>query len=370
MSDTTFTLFPISKTQYTSKELEGIENGRNLLQYKLIFYIGAAFVSLFTLVSFFKGRIELGLFLSGCLLLVSLVHLYVCKTNKVSLAVFIYTLVMSLLILYLVVTGGVSGTGPLWSYPIVVLLIPMLGYLKGAIFSATLIIVITLVLMLLPQDSFLYVYDNEFKLRYLGTLSALSLLSCAIEFSRGRAFSYMLFLSNELEYVSRTDPLTGLMNRRGIEDLFKKEVNRFERKGTVFSILLIDVDDFKKINDEHGHTLGDAVLKELAQILLRNLRHMDTVSRWGGEEFLILLPDTGSDQAQLVGEKLCRFVEKTSPLCDGLDHKTTISIGVASYTSEMEILSLADRADKALYQAKENGKNQVINAANVKMTAA
>ncbi len=175
----------------------------------------------------------------------------------------------------------------------------------------------------------------------------------------------MLFLSNELESVSRTDPLTGLMNRRGIDDIFKKEVNRFERKGTQFSVLLIDVDDFKQINDSHGHSLGDAVLKELAQVMLRNLRHMDTVSRWGGEEFLVLLPETTADQAQVVAEKLCQCVDNASPLCDGYEHRTTISIGVATYHQVQELLGLADIADKALYKAKQRGKNCAVNASEL-----
>jgi len=368
VSDTTFNLNPISKAEYSSKELEGIEDGRNLLQYTLILYIGVAFVSLFTLISFIKGRLELGFYLLGCLGLVALVHLYVRKSHNISLAAIFYALVMSALVLFLFITGGVNGTGPLWSYPIMALLIPLLGYLKGFIFSIALIVMIALLMMLAPDSSLLYVYEDEFRLRYLGTLSALSLLTCAIEYSRGKAFSYMIFLSNELESVSRTDPLTGLMNRRGIEDQYHKEVSRFERKGTEFSVLLIDVDDFKQINDMHGHTLGDGVLKELAQVMLRNLRHMDTVARWGGEEFLVLLPDTDDDQAQVAAEKLCRCIDTAYPLCDGLDHKTTVSIGVATYRDrEMELLGLADEADKALYKAKKQGKNCVVNARDLKV---
>jgi diguanylate cyclase (GGDEF)-like protein len=359
----------MSRVQYSSRELEGIEDGRNLLQYKFILYIGVAFIGAFTLLSFFKGRTELALFLSGCIGLVFLTHLYVIKTNNISMAAIFYALVMLVLVVYLFATGGVNGSGPLWTYPIIVLLIPLLGYLKGFIFSIVLIFMVAIVLMASSEFSFLYVYEDAYKLRYLGSLAALSLFSCAIEYSRGKAFSYMLFLSNELEFVSRTDPLTSLMNRRGIEDIFAKEVNRYARKGTEFSILMVDVDDFKQINDQFGHAMGDAILQELAGIMLKNLRNMDTVARWGGEEFLILLPETESDQAQVAAEKLRQCIEQASPLCDGLNHKTTVSIGVAMYKLGLEILSLADIADKALYKAKKRGKNQVVNADKLNLYA-
>lgn len=161
--------------------------------------------------------------------------------------------------------------------------------------------------------------------------------------------------------LATTDALTGLQNRRAFEDNLKIEQQRAKRYGKDFSLLLLDIDHFKKVNDTYGHIAGDAALKTLASILEQQTRDIDSVSRFGGEEFVIVLPETGESGAMVVAERIRKTVSNTPfTLPDERNIKVTISIGIASYplcTKYPE--SLLEQADRALYLAKDAGRNRV-----------
>jgi diguanylate cyclase (GGDEF)-like protein len=165
-------------------------------------------------------------------------------------------------------------------------------------------------------------------------------------------------LNKELEKLSTSDALTGLYNRRFLDDRLQIETHRAKRYCSELSIVLFDVDHFKKFNDEHGHTQGDRVLESLGATLIDIVRDPDLPCRYGGEEFLVILPETGLVGAQKFAERLRIFVESTE--VDGLT--VTISLGVASCNKGKleDPLQFIEIADKALYQAKENGRNQVV----------
>jgi len=162
----------------------------------------------------------------------------------------------------------------------------------------------------------------------------------------------------QAEEVSHVDPLTCLPNRRQIIKTMQTEVLRAERYKTYLSISMIDIDHFKKVNDTHGHTVGDQVLFQLANLLQEDIRHPDSVGRYGGEEFLVVLPNTRLDQAVGQAARLCKLVRET-----GIDiGKTlwlTISIGVAEYKHGQENWQkFLSRADMALYAAKNAGRDR------------
>lgn len=163
-------------------------------------------------------------------------------------------------------------------------------------------------------------------------------------------------MERELYRLSFTDTLTGLYNRRFIQEMLLNAKNNFERYREDFSILIIDIDNFKSINDKYGHEMGDKVLIEIAEILNKSIRATDIASRWGGEEFLILLKNTNLDAAVLTGERIRSRVESTK--FENLN-RVTVSIGVAFYNSSEEIRTLISRADNAMYEAKSLGKNLV-----------
>lgn len=162
--------------------------------------------------------------------------------------------------------------------------------------------------------------------------------------------------AKKLLYLSQTDLLTGLYNRTKIDQALNDEMTRAKRNGYEFSILLFDVDFFKKVNDTFGHQMGDKVLISLAKSAQESLRTYDIIGRWGGEEFLVLCPECGNQEAMIVAERLRKSVEEAdSPT----QCAHTISIGVATMQQDDTPHTLVSRADDALYQAKHQGRNQV-----------
>lgn len=159
--------------------------------------------------------------------------------------------------------------------------------------------------------------------------------------------------------VSHTDDLTFLPNRRQIIGDLQREVIFADHYGTPFAISLLDIDHFKKINDTYGHTVGDEVLRKLADELRQHIRHPDTIGRYGGEEFLLILPHSTVIAATEQAGRLCKYVRSLVLKAGEQDISLTISMGVAQYKIHREDWqTLLSRADKALYQAKHNGRDQ------------
>jgi diguanylate cyclase len=170
-------------------------------------------------------------------------------------------------------------------------------------------------------------------------------------------------LEAELRHMSelvREDQLTGSLNRRGLDDVFERETARSDRRGTPLCLAILDLDDFKRLNDTYGHLAGDGALKHLVKIVKETLRSMDVIARFGGEEFLILLPETTVEAAAQTMTRLQRELTKHFFLHENEKVLITFSAGVAlRYPNETQP-ALVARADKAMYQAKKSGKNRVI----------
>ena len=167
-------------------------------------------------------------------------------------------------------------------------------------------------------------------------------------------------ITQQLHELAKTDSLTGLLNRRYFLEKVNVEIEKSRRYNNGFSILMIDIDHFKSINDNYGHHSGDAVLREFSKVIVGNMRKTDIISRWGGEEFLVLIPESNAESCFNVAEKLRLHIENISVVAEKLVIKFTVSIGIAilkneDHTSEV----LINRADKALYEAKQNGRNCV-----------
>lgn len=165
----------------------------------------------------------------------------------------------------------------------------------------------------------------------------------------------------QLKAESTTDFLTGLNNPRQFETLFNSFINKAKQQQKNISLLLIDIDHFKKINDTYGHEGGNAVLKALGILLLEATRLGDVVSRNGGEEFSILLLDRSKRQARSIGERIRRTIEEHEfKISDGKNINITVSIGVATYPETHDSNDLFKKADEALYEAKNSGRNRVV----------
>jgi diguanylate cyclase (GGDEF)-like protein len=163
----------------------------------------------------------------------------------------------------------------------------------------------------------------------------------------------------QAEEVSHTDPLTFLPNRRQIIGDLQREVIFSDRYGTPLTLSMVDVDHFKSINDSYGHMVGDDVLRSLAGELRDHIRYPDTIGRYGGEEFLIVLPHSTLKAAEEQAERLCRHARSLRFRAGEQEIAVTISIGVAQYRVQREDWqALLSRADAALYQAKKNGRDR------------
>ena len=167
-------------------------------------------------------------------------------------------------------------------------------------------------------------------------------------------------LEQDLQILCRTDPLTTAANRRAFNEILSQEFSRFKRSQKEYALIMIDLDHFKSINDQHGHSVGDQVLIEVTERCKDNIRVHDILARLGGEEFCILLPYTDSDQAKKVAERLREKIEIKPIIVDGLRVKVTISVGISLVsTGDEDGHQAMERADQKLFQAKESGRNQI-----------
>ena len=164
----------------------------------------------------------------------------------------------------------------------------------------------------------------------------------------------------ELQELAMHDQLTGIANRRFVEISLAARLEELKRYGFGFSVLFIDVDHFKKVNDAHGHNTGDRVLKMISTTIANSLRSFDIVGRWGGEEFIVLLINTKAEDLFKLTDRLRRLVESSSLTLDtGESLNVTVSIGVTAAQKEDTVESLVERADKLMYESKRRGRNQV-----------
>lgn len=176
-----------------------------------------------------------------------------------------------------------------------------------------------------------------------------TLLTCA----------HRVMAEEALKYAASTDPLTGLANRRELVARFAAEKSISERHGTVFSVIMVDIDHFKDINDTYGHDAGDHILKSVAGTMKSSIRTEDICGRWGGEEFLLMLPRIGDmDAVTVVAEKLRVAVSSLSMEWSGKKIAVTISLGVGLFKPGQDMETCIHFVDKALYRAKEGGRNR------------
>jgi len=166
-------------------------------------------------------------------------------------------------------------------------------------------------------------------------------------------------LLEKVEQVAMTDFLTGIPNRRFAINIMNEELSRISRSGDSFSLLMVDVDNFKNINDFYGHECGDYVLKHLATLIQSVLRRHDMVARWGGEEFLIMLPGTEINNAKITAEKTISHVRAQVFNYKGKLFNITITVGVAQNQAGDNLDNIIKRADEAMYLGKKSGKNCV-----------
>jgi len=166
--------------------------------------------------------------------------------------------------------------------------------------------------------------------------------------------------NRELDLLAGTDPLTGLLNRRHMLERIEIEMSRLERGGKPFVLVMGDVDDFKSFNDQYGHECGDSALVYVSNLMRDSLRKLDRLARWGGDEFLILLPETGLREGGMVAERVREVIESISLSHGGRQMSVKMSFGVSVCARPGSIKDYINEADQALYAAKRRGRNSVV----------
>ena len=165
---------------------------------------------------------------------------------------------------------------------------------------------------------------------------------------------------HELERLASFDPLSGLLNRRTLFRRIDVEIERAMRLGFPLTGMMIDIDHFKRVNDNHGHPCGDTIIREIGAKLTKTLRKYDYAGRYGGEEFYVLLPNTASETARIIAERFRREMEECSFICGNEPFYVTVSVGIGQYNPGETPDKWIGRADAAMYRAKQRGRNQVV----------
>lgn len=179
-------------------------------------------------------------------------------------------------------------------------------------------------------------------------------------FKLKKAYEKIEKLNDKLKFTSTHDKLTKLYNRGAILTFLQNDVQRVKRVKTSLSIMMLDLDFFKKVNDTYGHLTGDTVLSSVSLVLKNNIREIDLIGRYGGEEFIIILPDTNIEQAALLAERIIEKIRNNCIETDKAVINQTISIGITQYKKDETMDEFIERADEALYQAKGSGRNKYI----------
>tara|TARA_R110002153_G_scaffold13189_4_gene49304 strand:- start:1818 stop:2906 length:1089 start_codon:yes stop_codon:yes gene_type:complete len=344
-------------------QTNGPEKNQRIFIANLFSFIGYVLAFLMGVSAFIRQDWILGsVLLIACLIFFSS-HLILRSkriTNPYNVSANLVTSSLMLLMVYLVYTGGVNGTGPLWIY-IVPPVVLFFGGLRKGTRNLGLFVLVISILMFYPNNEWLGTsYTFEFKSRLLYSFLTVSCLFALYEYVRQNSFQRIKEMSQKYEKQAMRDPLSGLLNRRGMRERLQNEFERSQRYKNDLTVMMCDIDHFKVVNDQYGHDKGDDVIKNLGAIFESCLRKNDSLARWGGEEYLLLLPETNGDQGMQLAEKLRRKIAETQYKHDDKTFSVTISIGLHQIAATDTINQAITKADTNLYKAKKQGRNRCI----------
>lgn len=343
----------------THKDLD-LESKRKIFTVNLFGLVGLVLTAIMGSAAMFVGDYVLGTVLYVASLVYYLGHYLQKVTGNFHVASNIILYSLFLLMFYLVYSGGSLNTGPLWIFMVAPVTLFFGGLRKGTINLAIFTVIIG-IMMYFPDGALLATqYSDGFKSRLLISFMTVTFLSAFYEYSREQSFEFMRDISEKYEQLAKLDHLTQLSNRRDATDKIEYEQRRIARNKTVVALILCDVDHFKKVNDKLGHEAGDKVLVILSRLFEETIRKQDTVARWGGEEFLFILPQTTASQAMIVANKIRDRVKSTTIEHEGVMFDITVSMGISELTPANNVMAKAiSIADEHLYHAKENGRDQI-----------
>ncbi len=328
-------------------------------------------IALFTIVAvvFFPLFIYLAIIAKNTLLFTALTsfwvlsiatYVYMIKSRSIERAAILACMICLLLFFYLIITGAANNTGMLWCYAVVPALFQMLGAKKGTI-AIALLIAGASIIFYVPSLGILQAdYTPTQMSRFIFSFLGLSILSFVHEYSRTQTNKRLHELKEQFKQASHIDTLTQLANRREARNRLDLIESFIEDPNYICSVVICDIDHFKQINDNYGHECGDYVLVQLAKIFTQLTREGDLVVRWGGEEFLLIFPETSPQQAVDICSKIKQHLAETEFEHQDYKIKLSLSFGISSIDKLQSTRSALVKADHALYAAKNNGRNCII----------
>lgn len=344
------------------------DTNRKIVVINLFAIVGMSITLILGIRALFHEQRTLGivLFLSAFLFGLSksvLIHSKLKHSHIIAPALLVICLIS--LTIYLVISGGVANTGPLWIFVLPPVAMFFAGVFYGVI-TIGLFIALCSVILFTPNDALLVAsYSPEFKVRLLLAFATVTFLSAFYEHSRQTSFTIIRDISEKFEHQALFDALTDLPNRRGIQKLIVHEISRAKRQKEDLTLILCDIDRFKQVNDKYGHDSGDIALMHVARLFSEAIRDQDAVARWGGEEFLFVLPTTNENNGVMLAEKIRKTLANTPAELKETTLTITASFGVAQLNLADGLDNALSLADKALYQAKEKGRNKVLSASSL-----
>ncbi len=339
-------------------QINDIEAQRFVLVINLYSFIATLYLIFFSIQSLIDAQWRMGSSLSFAAILAIANSIYLQRSGNYRRSGDLIVLMTTLLFLYLIISGGIDNTGPLWSYTLPPLVFFVFGLTQGSLILSIFILSSILIMFVPPLPILVTDYSYSFKVRYLTTFLSVCFISSICEYSRYHSYNLLKELQRKIQLEANTDELTGLYNRRYMYHQLDGMINKIKRYKRPCSLLLCDLDHFKSINDSHGHSCGDLVLVETANRMKDSLRNEDIAARWGGEEFLIILPETDSTAAYRVAEKLRQQLSDQMFNCNDKQLSVSMSIGVLQVNATMHKEDLLNQVDDALYNAKHLGRNR------------
>jgi diguanylate cyclase (GGDEF)-like protein len=311
----------------------------------MIAFASFAFINLLLTQDYLVSLLDLALFIIFFLLYIDL-----NKNKNLLRSSVIGTCMIALFMFFFAYLNHNTGFGLIWTIFVPIFGVALFGSKQGIIIS----FIYYLLLFSLLFYGLHYWEDSSWNLLSFLRLVFASLVLLWVLYVTENSFEKVSLV---LEKMTYTDTLTKLYNRRKIDEIMAEKCYDYERYGTSLSIAILDIDDFKEINDTYGHDVGDKVLSELSQILKENSRKSDIIARWGGEEFMFIMQNTEKNDALKTMEKLREVIAKHTFTIVG---HITCSIGVCEINKDISNANkLFSCADKALYKSKHNGKNSV-----------
>lgn len=278
-------------------------------------------------------------------------------SQQLDAACLLQGVLVSAFVVGLVWHGGYQHTALYWTYPFPPILFGLLGRGRGGLLN--LLLFAALAALLYGPDVGQAQYDSATGSRFLASLLTL-ILACAInEHFRERSHHSMDLLHRSKVHQANTDALTTLANRRFFEETLQQHLQQQPDSLLPMAVILADIDHFKHINDSFGHAEGDKVLQQIARLFRQKLRQQDFAIRYGGEEFLLLLPHTTQEDAYRVADKIRAAIAQQRLIAQHPELVITCSFGVAMLNDASMMKATIEKADQALYLAKTEGRNQV-----------